>query len=332
MLLRDLLARLDGKSALTADDAAALRQLVFGESPAVSQEEAEALFKLNADAGSLSPEWSQLFVEAMIEYAVHQDDPVGYIDQAKADWLIAQVRKAGRVREDEIEMLIHALEEASQSPAVLSDFVLESVKTIALKKLESGQTLGADDVERLRRVIYARGGDGNIAVTRHEAETLFDINDALKAAKADPSWTELFKRAVANAVLFQSPWHADRDAEMKRQAWLSDTQIHPFRDIVAGLRAPAALGAMRQEASDLVHFDFQDHFADRAYAAEVAVQADAERLTDDEVHWLVERMRRGGRPDENERALVDFIRANARASDPQVTALLAALNAVADPV
>jgi len=332
MSLGNALALLDGKKELTADDAMALRRVVYGQDATVTRADAEALFKLNADAGSLSQEWQQLFIEAMTDYAVHEETPSGTIDAVKSDWLVAQTRKAGRIREDEIEMLIHALEEADESPAALSNFVLELVKSVILAKLKQRQGLDRSDVERLRRVIYSKGGDGNIAVTRHEAEALFDINDALKGADADPAWVDLFKRAVANAVLFESAWHPDGKAELNREAWLADTGVHPLRHFVTGLESAGAWSDMREAAREMIHLDFQDHSLERAYEAQSAAGADAEKLTDDETHWLVDRIRGNGVYDRNERAVVDFIRKNARSSGAQVQALIAGLDGLPNAV
>lgn len=326
MSLGKALALLDGKSELTADDAIALRQIVYGGDQMVSQPEAETLFQLNADAGSHSQEWRQFFVEAMTDYIVRQEKPSGYIDQANADWLVNLMRKAGRVREDEIEMLIHSLETAQESPPSLCNFVFDLVKTVLLVKLRKGGSLDKSDVERLRSVVFARGGEGNIAVTPHEAEALFDINDALKGGDADPAWVEFFKRAVANAVLFESTWHPDRKAALNRDAWLDDTSIHPLRSLVAGISAPGAWKAMGSEARDLIHLNFQDHSLDDAYAAKRVVRSNAEKLSDAEAHWLVERIRRNGLQDNNERAVVDYIRDNAVSSGPQIDALIAGLD------
>jgi hypothetical protein len=320
MLLSDALALLDGKKELTAADVVTLRHIIYGEDQAVSQCEAEALFKLNADAGSLSLEWSQLFVEAMTDYIVHEEMPSGYINQANADWLIAQIKTYGRVHENEVEMLIHVLEEADESPVALSNFVLELVKGPILKKLQNGQRLEKDDVERVRRVIYAKGGDGNIAVTRHEAEALFDINDAINTADADPAWLEVFKRAVASAVLFASPWHPDRDETLKNQNWLADPHIHWGR-----INRVDMLEAVRE----ITHLDIDDHIIDHACAAEKETQADAEKLTNEKTHWLIERFRRTGRYDKNERAVADYIRDNARSSDEESASSVAALDEIA---
>jgi hypothetical protein len=155
---------------------------------------------------------------------------------------------------------------------------------------------------------------------------LFDINDAFKGTNADPSWVELFKRAVGNAVLFESSWHPDGDAELKRENWLADTRVRPFHHVVESLASPGAWGAMSEEAEDLIHLDFQDHSLDRAYQAQQAAEAGAEKLTDDEMHWLLDRISHNGVYDKNERAVVEFIRDNAQSSGAQIEALIAGLN------
>jgi hypothetical protein len=224
-MLIQALSALDGKAELTAEDAVAVRRIVFGGDCTVSQDEAEALIQLNADAGKVSREWRALFAEALTDYIVRQEHPQGYVDQAKADWLMGRVRQEKRVRDDEVEMLIHVLEQADQTPPGFSGFVLDLVKSLALSGLRRDGQLSGENIARLRRVVFAAGGAKNLAVTRREAEALFDINDALAGAVADPVWTDLFVKAVGNAVLFETPWTPDAANEVKRQAWLEDASV-----------------------------------------------------------------------------------------------------------
>jgi hypothetical protein len=218
MTLAEALSTLDGKATLDADDVLALRRIIYGAGDAVRPEQVEALFQLNAHAGAISPEWRTLFVEATVDFVVRQAEPTGYVDDARAAWLIEVVKRHGRVRADEIEMLIHVLETADKTPVELSAFVLGAVRALALWRLKRNGALDRADVERLRRVLFAKGGDANIAVTRAEAEALFDINDALNNgdlgdAPFAPAWTSLFVHAVANAVLFETPWAPDAETE-----------------------------------------------------------------------------------------------------------------------
>jgi hypothetical protein len=224
--LAEALAQLDGKPVLSADDALALRRILYGgASQAVTAEEAEALIKLNAGAGDAAPEWRMLFVEALTDYVVRQQEPAGYVDQAKADWLMAAVSRDGLAKDDEVEALIYVLEQADSTPPSYAPFVLEALKSLILKRPAKGIT--AADVERLRRVLFAAGGESNVGVSQHEAEALFDLNDALRAAANDPAWSDFFVRAVANAVLYQATWQApDAQAELGREAWLADTSFH----------------------------------------------------------------------------------------------------------
>ena len=77
------------------------------------------------------------------------------------------------------------------------------------------------DVEVLRRIIYAFGGDGNISITRHEAEMLFMINDATVGAENAESWQDLFVKTIANCVLTASGYMApSREQALAREAWL----------------------------------------------------------------------------------------------------------------
>src|SRR5262249_15054394 len=159
---------------------------------------------------------------------VRQETPRDDIDDAKAQWLIGLVRASGRIRADEFEMLLRVLEEADASPAAFSDYVLGMVRTLTLARVKQTGGLAQLDIDRLRRVVFAKGGEGNVAVTQTEAEALFDLNDALKGTQPNPTWSDFFSRAVANAVLFTPTWAPDAGEELARDAWLEDTTIHPL--------------------------------------------------------------------------------------------------------
>ncbi len=328
MTLAEALSALDGKATLDAEDALVLRRIIYGASDRVEQDHVDALFQLNAHAGAISPEWRTLFVEALVDFVVRQQEPAGYVGDAKADWLIEAVKRHGRIREDQIEMLIRVLETADKTPPQLSAFVLGAVRALALWRLKRTGALDGADIERLRRVLFAKGGDANIAVTRAEAEALFDINDALGGAAFDPAWTSLFVHAVANAVLFETPWAPDAETELQRQAWIRDTTIHPLRRDLDLLQHPRGLEhAVAEEFHDLAHLDFQNHDAEQLNRRIDALEARAEIVTFDEAHWLLDRIGRNGEFDANERALIAFIRANAREIDPTLQDLLSALDA-----
>ena len=68
----------------------------------------------------------------------------------------------------------------------------------------SAGTIREPEVELVRRILYAFGGDGSVAVTRAEAEVLFDINDAIADPTANPAWADLFVKAITNVVMAAS--------------------------------------------------------------------------------------------------------------------------------
>ncbi|TIW77317.1 MAG: hypothetical protein E5V52_17680, partial [Mesorhizobium sp.] len=108
-----------------------------------------------------------------------------------------------------LELLVHVLEEAKSSPGQLSAYALEQVAHAVIGgkgplmiggELVPGLIARAE-VDLLRRILHAFGGDGNIAITKAEAEVLFRINDRTAAADNDPSWNELFVKAIANYIM-----------------------------------------------------------------------------------------------------------------------------------
>src|SRR4029079_15080599 len=122
-----------------------------------------------------------------------------------ATWLVRAVSRDGVVGSVlGFELLVSVLEQAKSSPAMLSAFALEQVALAVVNGegplvAANGNApglIGKRSVELLRSILYAFGGDGNIAVTRAEAETLFRINDGVSEELSDPSWSELFVKAI----------------------------------------------------------------------------------------------------------------------------------------
>lgn len=297
MTLNSLCAAIMSKGAVTPDDVLALRREVFGEI-AVTDAEAEALFRIDEATAQRCSEWRDFFLEAITDWLVRQREPTGYIDDAAADWLIARIKMDGRARNaTEIELVIRVLEQAERAPARLAAFGLSLVTRGVVA---NDGVITADEVERLRRVVFAMTGDGGIAVTREEAAALFDLNDATRGRANDPSWTDFFKRAVANAITAAGGWVApDRAEALRREAWLADPDdgigAAFIRQLVAGefgpVTGPDAAGAV-----------FEERLEASSRAAEAAAPVDAA-----EARWLLDRIGRDGEFDVNERALIAFL-------------------------
>src|SRR5262249_24422519 len=151
-------------------DVLSMRAQVYG-APQVAREDVEALIALDGAADTRAPEWGGFLGDAMVDYVVRQADPADYVDNANAAWLMGAcagpIAKAGGV-----EALVRVLEAAVDAPASLEAFVLQKAKAAVI----AAGGIGAADVALLRRVVFASGSEGNVGVSREEADALFDID------------------------------------------------------------------------------------------------------------------------------------------------------------
>jgi hypothetical protein len=312
------------------DDVVTLRRYIYGDM-AVSLEEGAALFRLNNADLTYAPAWYELFPEAIGDILVHQARPEGYASEENAAWLIGQVTADGRVcSRTELDAVLHVLEKARQAPDHLQQFALRAVAESVISgtgATRSGAELTpgviADaEVELLRRVLYAGAGCSGIAISRAEAEILFDLNDATAEAQNAPAWSELFSKAVANHVMALSGFTPPpRDVALAREDWLD--QPGGFDGGLGGFFKKMFGGGVSgvREA----YADRSDPFADRgaSMAAEIAVN---EAVTEDEAGWLVERIGRDGALHENEKALLRFIREESPSIHPALHPLMGKLD------
>jgi hypothetical protein len=291
------------RDAITADDILTLRRRVFWKG-VVTEADAELAFLLNdrlhsdADTG-----WPAFFVEALTDYVVTQAQPSGYVSEENAAWLMQRIGRTGHVDTAcELELLIKVLERAQHSPVALVRFALEQVKigiitgagpVGARRKCNVG-TVEEHETELVRRILYAFGGDGNIAVTRPEAEILFDINDETEHSLNDPSWSDLYVKALANFLMAASGYQVpSRQEALRREAWLEAPS--------AGVGA--FMGSMVSGGIEGVWKAYGEP------AASGAVERwSTPRATDQEVIWAANRIGRGGRLHDNEMALINFLK------------------------
>lgn len=294
------------KGRVDAQDVLALRRNVFSDA-SVSRFECERLFDLAQAGLPGDPEWPEFFIEAIADYIVEQVEPRGYLSEANADWLIGLIERDGRVwSETELELTIKIMEKAIHSPPRLVRFALDKMKDAVLRgegPTRAGMELrpgcvGAAEVDVMRRLLYAYGGSGQIGVSREEAEVLFEINDATLGAENDPSWNELFVKAIAHHVLaFSGVAPPPREEALRRERWLEDTDVSP-------------LGFFSRMLSSA------PTRPDPGWADRVAFQPEA--VSAPEALWLRERILRNGKIDPNQRALLDFIEAQADIVHPSL--------------
>ncbi len=305
-------AGLTSKDRITVEDVVMLRRDVFADG-VVSRGEAEALFALDATAKDKCQEWPEFFIEAVTDYIVHQEKPAGYISQDNAEWLIATISRDGMVDSlTELELLVQVLEKAKSSPDRLSAYALEQVANAVVDgkgPLMLGGALvpglvAKAEVDLLRRILHAYGGDGNIAITRAEAEVLFRINEQTSAADNDPSWNELFVKALANFVMCSAGYEAPtRDVALRRDAFFEQAEPEVggfFGRMVSGGLA-GIMEAYRSPG------DIEAEWESKNRAAE-ALARRAETIDDGEAKWLAERIGADRPLHDNERALLTLIK------------------------
>jgi hypothetical protein len=292
----------------------------------ITAEEAEIIFALNDACPVQDPAWADCFVETITDYIVEQAKPEGYLTTENAAWLIQRVSKDGRIEsKTEMELLASVLDRARWSPQSLVLFALAQVKDAVINgegPLRSGKLLEPGvvtegDVDLLRRIIYSYGGDGNVAVTRPEAEILFDIDEATADADNHPAWGDLFVKAIANCVMTASGYAPPpREEALARDAWLDRRGDLSLGNVATGMTA--GLKSL---------FDsYNEQSVEERAIARLALQkveiVTNEAVTLAEATWLAQRIGRDGRLTPNERALLMFIKAESPSIHPSLQALV----------
>jgi hypothetical protein len=181
---------------------------------------------------------------------------------------------------------VRVLEAASNVPQSLEAFVLGKVKAAIVA---TGR-LAAEDVSLLRRLVFAGASEGDIGVTREEADALFDVDQAC-GANADPSWPPFFAQAIDDALTAVSPFHLEsRDDAQRDQAWLASRPgLFDF------FKQVAAKPDVRDAMDDIFHpYEGERREWEGAEAHAEAGEAVAAPITDEEADWLMGRL--GGGP------------------------------------
>jgi len=316
--LPETLAQVAQRQSISSEDVRMMRREVFSDG-VVSRSEAEAMFTLNNVCAEQDASWVEFFIEALTDYCVHQASPAGYISEENATWLIAHINHDGRVNsQTELELLVKVLEKASSSPAALVAFAMEQVKWGVLEgagptrqglELTPG-VIAEAEVDLLRRILYAFGGDSHMAISRAEAEILFDLNDKTDEEKNHVSWSDLFVKAIANFMMAASGYQPPaREVALKREAWLDE------RDGISGFMSKMVSGGLKGIFSTYTQSDELSVTEQRIKDMETDIRV-SERVTSVETAWLVERIGRDGSTSENERALIEFIKENSPSIHP----------------
>ena len=319
--LKQAVSEIKKSGKVASQDVVAMRRLVFGDM-VVSESEAEELFALSSEAFD-NNDWSMFFIEAMSDYLVNQAKPRGYVSEENAQWLIRQIRAAGEMPNTlQLEALIAIVNKAKTCPETLSVFTLELVKESVLKgegvlrcgsRLQPG-VIGAAEVDLLRLVLYGTGSESGVAISRAEAEMLFELNDIVGNEANHPSWPDLFVKAVANFLMASSGYTApSRQDALRSEEWLDDDRAS-ITDFLSKTFAGGLRGILKSYSVD-------ETWKKRNEKRQQDI-AKSEVIDAGEAQWLIDRVNQDGLVHENERKLLRFIKNNSRDINPSLKELL----------
>lgn len=302
----------------------------FYEDGRIAVEEIENLFALDAACPVQDAAWPLCFIEMVTDYVVSQARPAGYVTMENADWLLGRIAKGGRIgTKTNLDLLINVIDKARWVPEPLAIFALEQVAAAIedglgpMRDRNTGAapgTVTANDVEWLRRILYAYAGDANVAISRAEADVLFAINDMTANAQNTPDWTDLFMKAIANHVLAASGYAVpSREEALARDRWLDQRgEAGPVAIAQSILGELAGYRPMNELERELVKLE--------RIRVSIVTQAD---VSAPEVEWLSARLARDGKLTENEVKLLEFLAAEGPAIDPSLEAIVGRLRKAA---
>jgi hypothetical protein len=330
MMLEPRIAAIAARKRITADDVLYLRRSVYQDGMS-SRGEVENLFALDGACQDKAPEWAAFLIEAACDYAVHQEKPEGHLSDANASWLQGLIVRDGRVdRATELELMVKVLETARTAPAAFADFVLAQTQSAVCDPHGALASLDANSMMRIsreaaavvRRVLYAMGGHSNVAVTKAEAEMMFNLNDRASQAQNDPEWNELFVKAIANFMMATSGYKVQSREKALAQETFLNAPSAGFASSLGGFLSRMVTGSLSDRQDWRDGRSVEGRFAERNAAFD-AEAANAERITLEEAAWLAERINNDGQMGANERALVEFLRAESPALHPAFQKILA---------
>lgn len=332
LMIDELDRNLRAKGAIDAGHAMQLRRMIYAKG-SVTKSDAEVLFKLDRACAKKDTAFAALYVEALTDYFVWQTEPKGYVTDEQARYLIENVSADGHVSaKTELELVLNVVHWARQVPGDLVNLVLDAVRQSVMLSRETAFganrpqcAIGAGDVAILSKALHAPAGDGSLLITRREAEMLFALNEATKAEHNDPAWTDFFVRAIANHLLnpMNPPAVPTRDEAAARQKWLDE------RGTVGHLLGGVAKSLARGNVPFAQVWEEVDPFGAAAAKREAEAERKAvqrrlacEQVDADEAKWVASRILSDGAVDENEIALLAFLKKEAMAIDPALDAVM----------
>lgn len=196
--LEQLKASILADGIIDAEEVRTISKAIY-EDGKIDREEADFMFALNdAVTGKENHySWKDLFVKAITDHVLKDDQSYGSVDDDEADYLIGKIQGDGKIDEIEQALLLKIIEKATGTCEKFQDFVLTSFKNLIL---EDG-VIDAAEVKTIKAIIYGAGGASGAKVDKNEAEWLFELNDAVSGKANHESWKALMVEAISKYVL-----------------------------------------------------------------------------------------------------------------------------------
>jgi hypothetical protein len=219
-------AQILGDGRIDGEDVLRLRRAIY-QNGEISREEAHFLLHLNRQARDKLAAWEEFFVEALTDFFYWRNGSDSTLTPDAEQMLLDAIGKEGPVHDaTELHLLLNLMFRTNGASERFRRFVLDAVRHSVLHSEQPlfghGRrrpgVIDRADVEVIRRLVYGMGGQNGFAISRIEAEFLFELNDATAGRANDPGWRDLFVKAVTMYLLFSGDT-ADRVDEPEAH-WL----------------------------------------------------------------------------------------------------------------
>lgn len=328
VLFEEIALEVSRTGAVTAEDIVAIRRNVYPDET-VSRLEAEGIYSIERVRRVGNREWTSFFIEVMSDHLINIP-PVGYLSEDNAAWLETQVkRRKAPSMDGDVALVAAIIERAREVPPTFQAFGLRLVKEAVLYgdgpdghgREHGAGRVTAPDVALLQRILWGAGREGQLAISREEAETLFAIADATTGAANEREFEDLFARAIGNYLMGAT----GRDVPPRETALRWETE-GPYKANAVGMlgrvfEARFARGAVFERPRTLME-DVEAHRGEANLAREIA-SLKAEAIIPEKASWLVERINRNGMITPAEKALVRFVAREGGATNPLLKDLVA---------
>jgi hypothetical protein len=239
---------------ISADHVLRLRRALY-QAGGIDRDKAACLFRLNRRVLASDAAWVEFYVEALTDFFHWRDGSDDVLPENAERMLLEWLGPRPNVKDPaELRLLLNLVFRTNGCSERFRSFVLKAVEHSVLSSehalfggaARQAGAIDKADVEVIRRLIYGSGGQRGIAISRREAEFLFDLNRATADADNHPAWRDLFVKAIAMHLLDGGP-SPDRVDEQEA-TWLR-AQLGPGWDQRGNERA--LLTYLKQEAASL---------------------------------------------------------------------------------